>query len=1036
MLKTVLHLRVVMLLSIIAAGHLPAYGHDEIYFTISGSGSYCAGGPATLYYTAHSVSFTTGNILTAELSDASGNFSSPALIGTLASTTATGLINITFPANASGTGYRIRIVSSHPAVTGSDNGSNLTINQPTVTSVSVAITGGTNILCDTHDATFNATPTGGGTSPAYQWYINGNTAGINSATFNGTGLQDGDKVFCKMTSNSSCPSPEIVPSNTITIIRKTTATPGVTVAGPPAICSGLGAEFTATPANGGTTPSYQWKKNGDNVGTNAVSYADPVLLSGDVISCVMTSNRECLTTPTATSSNFTVDVTPIVTPTIQITEDPATTVGAGSVIYLSMVITGGGTSPIYQWKRNGDVIGTTNALSLTTLNNGDIIKATLTSNEFCAQPNIVQSNEIVVSVDANLTRSKHAWEQRASQPDGANALVRSNASGFSVGSKGFVGLGYVMTETGITYRKDLWQYDPATDVWTQKADFPGAGRYNAVGFNIGNMGYVGTGLSATGTHKDFWQYDPTGNSWIQRADFPGAAREQAFGFGIGNTKGYVGGGFTNGQGDYKDFYEFDPLSNSWRSRAEFAGGKRMGSATFTIDQKGFVAGGYSSSTDTWYKDFWDFDQAANLWTKRADMPGNGRTRATGFSIAGNGYVGLGYSKGGYEGQFFQYTTSSNSWSWKPYYPGPVTSNMGTGMSIGNRGFIYKDGKWIEYNILTIEAVSSKLCSTENMTVSWDASGFIFGPNNVFTAHLSPQPNFSISSILGTTTSQGSAGAFQATVPASTSAGVYYLRITSSNPVMSTLLEQVTITALPANHNITAEKGATVCKDTPASFHSNFTGTGFQWFRNNKPVGTDSPDYVDGNLATGDVIKSVKSYTAGCNGPVGVSSNSINMTVKTPQKPVVTVTPNILSSTPAMAYQWYFNDGSINGAAAQTYQMTKNGVYKVRTTDNSGCFAFSDEIKNLYVGLEDEYASAQISIFPNPAMNELTLQITDDLVSQGCSYSVLNELGQPVVATQTAGTTNRISLTGRAPGLYLVRLTLNGETIVRRFLKVE
>jgi N-acetylneuraminic acid mutarotase len=1036
MLETVRHMRrFVIVLLIVVSSQLTAYGyHDDIYFTISGSGSYCAGSSATLHYTAHSVSFNSGNILRAELSDPSGSFVSVVAIGTVASTTDTGMIEITFPSTASGTGYRIRIVSSKPAVISSDNGSDITISQSMSASVSIDISGD-NLLCDTHDATFNATPMGGGTSPSYQWYVNSNTAGINSATFNATGLQDGDEIFCKMVSNASCSSPEISPSNTITIIQRTTATPNVTIVGPPTVCAGMNTEFSATPSNGGTSPSYQWRKNGINVGTNQSTYADNALENGDVISCLMTSNRECITSPTAISNSLTITVSPRITPAIAITADPAVTVGTGSVIYLSSEITGGGTSPVFQWKRNGEPLGSTNALSLTNLKDGDIITAFLASNEACAQPSTVQSNGIKISVDPNLTKTKHAWEARASQPDGANAVVRINGSGFSIGAKGYIGLGYVTTDTGISYRKDLWTYDPLTDVWTQAADLPGAGRYNATGFNIGNKGYIGTGLSATGTQKDFWEYDPTANAWTQRTDFPGVAREQAFGFGIGSS-GYIGGGFTNGQGDFKDFYEFDPSSNSWQPRADFGGGKRMGSATFTIERKGFVAGGYSSSSVSWHNDLWDFDQAANLWTKRADMPGNGRTRATGFAVAGHGYVGLGYSKQGYEGQFFQYIPSENSWKWKPYYPGPVTSNFGAGIAIGNRAFVYKDGTWIEYNFFTLGSFGSKLCSTETISLTWDASGFTFGPNNTFTAQMSKKTDFSVRNTMGATHSQSGGGGINATVPTSVDSGVYFIRVVSSNPVMSTMLEQVTITALPAHHTILAELGATVCKDTPAPFKSNLTGTGFQWFKNDLPVGGDSSSYSVSTLATGDVIKSIRSYSTGCNSTVGVSSNSIIMTVREPRKPTVSVTPNILACTSAQAYQWYLDGAAIAGATSQSHKMAKNGIYKVRITDSGGCFAFSDEISNVYVGIDDDNFSAQMAMFPNPVVNEINVQLTDDLVSQGCQYSVINELGQTVVGTRFAARTNRIDLTGQATGLYVVRFSLNGGTIVRRFLKVE
>jgi hypothetical protein len=62
---------------------------------------------------------------TAQLS-AAGNFDSPVTIGTLSSTVV-GTVSGTIPSSVR-TGYRIRVVSSNPAVTGSTNLSNLIVN--------------------------------------------------------------------------------------------------------------------------------------------------------------------------------------------------------------------------------------------------------------------------------------------------------------------------------------------------------------------------------------------------------------------------------------------------------------------------------------------------------------------------------------------------------------------------------------------------------------------------------------------------------------------------------------------------------------------------------------------------------------------------------------------------------------------------------------------------------------------------------------------------------------------------------------------
>jgi hypothetical protein len=62
--------------------------------------------------------------------------------------------------------------------------------------------------------------------------------------------------------------------------------------------------FTATPVNGGSFPSYQWKVNGANAGTGLSTYSY-VPSNNDVVTCVMTSSYLCPTGNPATSNAIT-----------------------------------------------------------------------------------------------------------------------------------------------------------------------------------------------------------------------------------------------------------------------------------------------------------------------------------------------------------------------------------------------------------------------------------------------------------------------------------------------------------------------------------------------------------------------------------------------------------------------------------------------------------------------------------------------------------------------------------------------------------
>jgi len=119
--------------------------------------------------------------------------------------------------------------------------------------------------------------------------------------------------------------------------------------------------------------------------------------------------------------------------------------------------------------------------------------------------------------------------------------ARSRAATFTIGDNVYVGTG---SSPKGSYTKDFWEYDAVSNSWSQKADFAGTGRELAVGFSIGNKGYIGTGLQGTGytdPRRDFWEYNPSSNSWLAKADYPFAIFG-AVGFSI-NGKGYIATGY-------------------------------------------------------------------------------------------------------------------------------------------------------------------------------------------------------------------------------------------------------------------------------------------------------------------------------------------------------------------------------------------------------------------------------------------------------------------------------------------------------------
>ena len=70
--------------------------------------------------------------------------------------------------------------------------------------VGVSVSASATTILENTPVTFTASPVNPGSSPVYEWFVNGNPAGTNSPTFTTSTLNDGDEVTCKLTSSITC----------------------------------------------------------------------------------------------------------------------------------------------------------------------------------------------------------------------------------------------------------------------------------------------------------------------------------------------------------------------------------------------------------------------------------------------------------------------------------------------------------------------------------------------------------------------------------------------------------------------------------------------------------------------------------------------------------------------------------------------------------------------------------------------------------------------------------------------------------------
>ena len=209
-------------------------------------------------------------------------------------------------------------------------------------------------------------------------------------------------------------------------------------------------------------------------------------------------------------------------------------------------------------------------------------------------------------------QSTNSWTQKSDFP-----ALTYGASAFSVGNYGYVG-------GGAGLNSEFYKFSPITNTWTQIANSLNATPSDETAFGINDKGYIKSG-------NIILEYDPQTDVWTNKASCPvGGWSVTSF---VIDNKGYVKSGNT--------LYEYKPSVDQWAIRAYFPGLTSNGGPGFSVNHKGYIVTGYSGYLNPVNSEFWEYDPALNQWTQLTNFPGVSRRFGVAFSIANKGYFGLG-----------------------------------------------------------------------------------------------------------------------------------------------------------------------------------------------------------------------------------------------------------------------------------------------------------------------------------------------------------------------------------------------------------
>lgn len=238
---------------------------------------------------------------------------------------------------------------------------------------------------------------------------------------------------------------------------------------------------------------------------------------------------------------------------------------------------------------------------------------------------------------------------------------RASSLSFSINGKGYWAFGGNLTNSFLT---EVWEYDPSTDSWQQKKNFP----FNNIGEAVAVVNGKAYVLLYSG---ELYEFDPIADSWTLKSQFPTAEYHNSIGFALG-TDAYFGTGNGNTEDESgsftltKSFWKYSVTQDTWTQIDDLPGDMRTAAKSFVIGTNAYVGSGYDGpSAPPWHTDFYRYD--GKSWHAIADLPENGAIGLV-FASKDKGYIGIPVDVGDLNPTVYEYDPAKDTWRKVSRYP--------------------------------------------------------------------------------------------------------------------------------------------------------------------------------------------------------------------------------------------------------------------------------------------------------------------------------------------------------------------------------